>query len=82
MSNVIMVIATVVIAIFSGVSCLVAYRIHQASIQRHKETDQMYHNLVSAIMASGKSFGEPKLAADLFGQQREELSQLFHKNKP
>lgn len=72
-------LATFVIAMFSIFTWLVSRRIHQASIQRHKEMNQMYVNLVSAIMVSGKTIGEPKLGARLFEQQRKELLVLFYK---
>ena len=74
-------LATVVIAVFSWLTWRVSRSIHKASIQRDKEANEMYLNLVSAILASGKGLGEPELSASLFDQQKKELLQFFKKPK-
>lgn len=72
-------LATVVIAVFSWLTWRVSRNIHNASIQRDKEASEMYLNLVSALLASGRGIGQPKLAASLFDQQKKELSQFFER---
>jgi hypothetical protein len=72
-------LATVTIAVFSWLTWRVSRSIHKASIQRDKEATEMYLNFVSAILASGRGIGEPKLSASLFDQQKKELLQFFEK---
>jgi predicted negative regulator of RcsB-dependent stress response len=76
-SSAIIALATVVIAVFSLLTWKVSHSIHKASIQRDKETTEMYLNLVAAILASGEGFGEPTISADQFDQQKKKLLQYF-----
>jgi hypothetical protein len=75
-------LATAAIAIFSWLTWRVSHRIHMSSIQRDKEATEMYLNLVSAILSSGKCVGEPNLSASLFAQQKKELLQFFENPRP
>jgi hypothetical protein len=76
MSNIIMVVATVAIAIFSGLSCLVAYRIHQSTQKRDGEIQEILDQLVAATLASGPGIGEEKTMARCFKEQLKELREL------
>ena len=75
-TNLIMSIATVIIAIFAGFSCFVAYRIHQSTQQRDKETQDMIEKLIAATLASGPGVGEEKTMARCFKMQLKELREL------
>jgi prolipoprotein diacylglyceryltransferase len=70
-------LATVVIAIFSFMTWLASHRIRQASLLRDKEVNELYLNLVAAIIASSRLAGEGKLASSLFKSHKEELRKLF-----
>lgn len=80
-SAAIIALATVVIAVFSVLMWWLSRRIHQASIQRDREMTDLYLNLVTAILASGRGIGEHELSAELFTQQKEELLKFFQKPK-
>jgi low affinity Fe/Cu permease len=74
-------LATFVIALFTILMWWLSRRIHQASLQRDKEMNEMYLNLVSAIMASGKLTCEPLMGATEFKRQRDALHDLFFKKE-
>jgi hypothetical protein len=74
MSEIIIVIATVVMAISSSISCFVAYRIHQASLRRDREMTDLYVNIMASIIISGKFAGESQLSIRLLEDQKKELS--------
>ena len=76
MSNIIMVIATVVIAIFTGLSSFVAYRLHQSTQKRDEEIQDMVEKLIAATLASGPGVGEEKTMARCFKAQLKELREL------
>lgn len=75
MSNVIMVIATAVIAIFSGLSYFVAHRIHQSTLKRDNEIKEVLQQLISATLVSGPGIGEAKTMARLFKEQLKEIKE-------
>ena len=77
MSETLMVIATIVIAIFSGVSCLVAYRIHQATSKRDNEIKNVLQQLISATLVSGPGIGEPETVTRLFTEQLKKIKELL-----
>ncbi len=72
-SSAILALATISIAIFSGVSCLVAYLIHQSTQKRDKETKDILEKLIAATLASGPGVGEEKTMARCFKEQLKEL---------
>jgi len=76
MSDALMVIATICIAIFSGISCLVAYRIHQSTQKRDEEMQDILEKLIAATLASGPGVGDEKLMARCFKVQLKELREL------
>jgi hypothetical protein len=75
-TDIIMALATVVIATFTGVSCYVAYRIHQSTQQRDKEFQDILEKLIAATLASGPGLGEEKTMARCFKEQLRELREL------
>uniref|UniRef100_A0A6M3L0S8 Uncharacterized protein n=1 Tax=viral metagenome TaxID=1070528 RepID=A0A6M3L0S8_9ZZZZ len=76
MSETIIVIATVVIAIFSGISCLVAYQIHQSTQKRDKETKDILEKLIAATLASGPGVGLEDTMARCFKEQLKKLREI------
>jgi nitrate reductase gamma subunit len=76
MNDIIMVIATVAIAIFSGISCLVAHRIHQSTQKRDKEINDILEKLIAATLASGQGAGYEKTMAGFFKDQLKALREL------
>lgn len=52
-----MIIATIFIAIFSGISCLVAYRIHQSTQKRDEEINDILKKLTIATLVGGRGVG-------------------------
>lgn len=78
-ANLIMVIATVVIAIFSGLSWFVAYRIHQSTQKRDEELQDILEKLIAATLASGPGLGEEKTMARGFKSQLKELREELKK---
>jgi len=76
MSETIMVIATVFIAIFSGISCLVAYRIHQSTQKRDKEVQDILKKLTAATLVGGRGVGYEETMARSFKDMLKELDQL------
>ena len=75
-TNIIMAIATIVIAIFSGLSFFVAYRIHQSTQKRDEELQDILEKLIAATLASGPGIGEEKTMARCFKEQLKELRSL------
>ena len=75
-TEVLMASATLIIAIFSIVSCYVAYRIHQATQKRDKELQDILEKLIAATLASGPGVGEEKTMARCFKEQLRELREL------
>jgi len=76
MSDVLMVIATIFIAVFSGISCLVAYRIHQSTQKRDSEIKNILEQLVAATLASGPGIGESETMAKCFKEQLNAIRKL------
>jgi prolipoprotein diacylglyceryltransferase len=75
-------LATVVIAVFTFLMWLVSHRIHQATKQRDKEMTDLYLNIMSTILVSGRTVGEADLAVRLIKEQKEKLSKLFVTTEP
>ena len=76
MLETIMVIATVFIAIFSGISCLVAYRIHQSTQKRDKEVQDILKKLTAATLVGSRGVGYEETMARSFKDMLKELDQL------
>lgn len=70
-------LATFVIALFTVLMWWVSRRIHQASLQRDKEMTDLYLNIMSAILVSGRTVGEADFTAMLIKEQKEKLRHLF-----
>jgi hypothetical protein len=66
MSEVLIVVATVVMAIFSGLSWYVSAQIKKDGAARDAEVRELIIKLTAGIMASGAAAGEGKIAAGLF----------------
>lgn len=75
-------LATVVIASFTILMWWVSRRIHEASLQRDKEMTDLYLNIMSAILVSGRTVGEADLTISLIKEQKGKLCQLFITSKP
>lgn len=75
-------LATVVIALFTFLMWWVSHRIHEASRQRDKEMKELYLVIMSTLLVSGKTVGEPDLAVRLIKEQTEKLQQVFVTPKP
>ena len=76
MLETIMVISTVFIATFSGISCLVAYRIHQSTQKRDEEIQDILEKLIAATLASGPGVGREETMARCFKEQLKKLREL------
>ena len=70
-------IATVAIAVFSVLTWRVSRQIHRASLQRDKEVSELYLNLVTALVISGRTIGNPESAMNLFEEQRKQFREAF-----
>jgi len=81
MSETLMVIATAVIAVFAGLSWYNSVQIKKDAIKKATETRELIIKLTAGIMASGKTVGEPKLAADLLVQHEDKLRDAIAKSK-
>ena len=81
MSNVIMVIATAVMAIFSALSWYVSWQLKRDGAARDAEVRDLFMKLAAGVMASGKTAGEPPLAARLFVEHEAALREAIEKAK-
>jgi len=81
MSEILMVIATVVIAIFAGFSWYTSIQIKKDRATRNAEVHNLFFNLTAAIMASGKTAGDPPTATRLFVEQEASLREAIEKTK-
>lgn len=75
MDDTIMVIATIAIALFSGISCLVACRIHQSTKNRDGEIDNILKNLTAATLVSAQGIGYEETIIDSFKTLRKKLDE-------
>ena len=74
-----MIIATVVIAISSVISCIVASLIHKSTQKRDEEMKDIVEKLIAATLVSGRGIGSETMAAGLFHIQLKALRE--HKNE-
>lgn len=81
MSEVLMVIATVVMAIFSGLSWRVSAQIKKDAVARDAEVRELIVKLTAGIMASGAAAGEGNIAAKLFIEHETALREAIEKSK-
>ena len=81
MSEGIMAIATVVMAIFAGLSWRVSRQLKKDGAMRDADVRFLFMKLVAGIMASGKTAGEPVLGAQLFVQHEEALLKAIENAK-
>lgn len=79
MSNILMVIATIVIAIFAGLSWYTTFQIKKDAEKRDNNINELFIKLTAGIMASGKTTGEPKMGARLFLQHEEAIRDAINK---
>ena len=81
MSEIIMIAATVVMAIFAGLSYCLSRQIKKDGSIRDAEVRELFIKLTTGIMASGKTAGYPEPAARLFEQHEAALRKSFDKPK-
>ena len=75
-------LATFVIALFTILMWWVSHRIHQATMKRDKEMNELYLTIMATILVSGRTVGEPDLAVRLIEEQKEKLRKFFVTPKP
>lgn len=72
-SSLITAIATVIIAIYAICSHRLAQKIESQSKTYQNKFHELLLSITSATLVSGKTVGEPKLATQLFSEQKEKL---------
>ena len=81
MSEVIMVIATAVMAIFSALSWYVSWQLKRDGAARNAEVRDLFMKLAAGFMASVKTAGDPPIAARLFVEQEAALREAIENAK-
>jgi len=81
MAEAIMVIATVFMALFSGLTWNVSRQIKKDGMSRDAEVHDLYIKLTAGIMASGRAAGDPPIAARLFVEHETALREAIEKAK-
>lgn len=70
-------LATCIIALFTVLMWFVTRRIESATRHRDKEMTELYLVIVSTILVSGRTVGEPELSIRLIEEQKEKLGKLL-----
>ena len=81
MSEVLMVIATLIMAIFSGLSWYVSVQIKKDGIARDAEVRELIIKLAAGVMASGAAAGDGRNAASLFVEHEATLREAIEKSR-
>lgn len=81
MTDVIMVTATVVMAIFSGLSWDVSRQIKRDGAARDSEVNNLLVKLTASILTAGKTAGDPPRATKLFIEQEKSLRESIEEAK-
>jgi hypothetical protein len=79
MAEVIMVIATAVMAIFSALTWYVSWQLKKDGVKRDAEVHNLFMKLTAGVMASGQTAGNPPIAARLFVDQEAALREAIEK---
>ncbi len=81
MSETLMVIATIFMAIFSGLTVYLSFRIQQDGTKRDKMMSELIIKLTASVLASGNAVGKEDLAAGLLVRHEEKLREVIAKSK-
>uniref|UniRef100_A0A6M3XWN8 Holin n=1 Tax=viral metagenome TaxID=1070528 RepID=A0A6M3XWN8_9ZZZZ len=81
MGNVIMVIATAVMAIFSSLSWYLAWQLKKEGVARDIEIRELIIKLSASVVASGKAATDPKMASRLFLEHETTLRAAIAESK-
>ena len=79
MSNILIVLATVVIAIFSALTWFASRRIHQSTQKKDKEIKIILKHLTAATLVGGRGVGYEKTMLNTFKEMLKELDALEKK---
>lgn len=81
MAESIMVIATVFMAIFSGLTWKVSRQIKKDGMSRDAEVRDLFIKLTAGVMAAGRAAADPPIAARLFVEHEAALREAIEKAK-
>lgn len=79
--NVVMAAATVLMAVFSGLTWYLSREIKRDAARRADELDETILSMVIVISAAGAAAGEPDAAARLYEQHETALRERLNKPK-